>query len=84
MATARAYKDDVFRSSERTTIIVLPDTDWILWSSYGWKIISVVVYLSDRTRAELCVVVLMKSAVYSSSMVVPCDLNSTRLAHCEF
>jgi len=26
----------------------------------------------------------MKSAVYSSSMVVSCDLNSTRLAHCEF
>jgi len=55
MATARAYKDDVFRTLERTTIIVLPDTDWLLWSSYGWEIISLVIYLSDRTRAEfLC------------------------------
>ena len=84
MATTRAYKDDVFRTSERTTFIVLPDTDWLLWSSYGWKITSLVTYLSDRTRAEFCVVVLVKSAVCSSSMAVPCDLNSTRLAHCEF
>lgn len=74
----------MFRTSERTTIIVVPDIDWLLWSSQGWEMISLVIYLSDQTRAEFCVVVLVESAVYSSSMVVPCDLNSTRLAHCEF
>jgi hypothetical protein len=82
--TAWAYKGDVFRTSERTTVIVLPDIDWLLWSLYGSKIISLVIYLSDQTRVQFCVVVLVRSTVCSSWMAAPCDLNSTRLAHCEF